>query len=109
VIHRWTWISPLWLDIEVRKWVMSKPRQKLGTWIDYWSSQVVTWLRCRRRHHHPFVPLSSSSSVFLPHPSPGVDRPITKRLPMTEHLFICSSYVLHFEWFKMLCECYLKH
>jgi len=26
-----------------------------------------------------------------------VDPPITDRLPMTEHLFIFSSYVLHFE------------
>jgi hypothetical protein len=27
---------------------------------------------------------------------------------MIEHLFISSSYVLHFEWFKMLQERYLK-
>jgi hypothetical protein len=32
------------------------------------------------------------------HPSP----------PMTEPLFICSSYVFHFEWFKVLWECCLK-
>jgi hypothetical protein len=31
-----------------------------------------------------------------------VDWPITNHLPITEHLFISSSYVLHFEWFKML-------
>ncbi len=37
-----------------------------------------------------------------------VDRPITNLLPMTEHLFTSSSYVLHFEWFKMLREHYLK-
>jgi hypothetical protein len=37
-----------------------------------------------------------------------VDRPITNLLPMTEHLFTSSSYVLHFEWFKMLGEHYLK-
>ncbi len=37
-----------------------------------------------------------------------VNWPITDHMPMTEHLFISSSYVLHFEWFKMLWECYLK-
>jgi hypothetical protein len=37
-----------------------------------------------------------------------IDRPITDHLPMTKHLFISSSSVLHFEWFKMLWECYLK-
>ncbi len=37
-----------------------------------------------------------------------IDLPITDHLPMTEHLFISSSSVLHFEWFKMLWECYLK-
>jgi hypothetical protein len=26
-----------------------------------------------------------------------VDRPMTDRLPVTEHLFVFSSYVLHFE------------
>ncbi len=29
-------------------------------------------------------------------------------MPMIEHLFVFSSYVLHFEWFKMSWECYLK-
>jgi hypothetical protein len=37
-----------------------------------------------------------------------IDRPITDHLPMTKHLFISSSSVLHFEWFKMLSEGYLK-
>jgi len=37
-----------------------------------------------------------------------VDQPIIDRLPTIEHLFICSSYVFHFEWFKMSWECYLK-
>ncbi len=37
-----------------------------------------------------------------------VDWPITNRLPTTKHLFISSLYVLHFEWFKMLQEHYLK-
>jgi hypothetical protein len=32
-----------------------------------------------------------------------VDQPITDRLFMIEHLFISSSYVLHFEWFS---KCY---
>jgi hypothetical protein len=31
-----------------------------------------------------------------------VDQPLIDRLLMIEHLFIFSSYVFHFEWFKML-------
>jgi hypothetical protein len=33
---------------------------------------------------------------------------ITDILPMTKHLFISSSYVLHFEWIKMLWKHYFK-
>jgi hypothetical protein len=34
--------------------------------------------------------------------------PTTDHLAMTKHLFISSSCVLYFEWFKMLWEGYLK-
>jgi hypothetical protein len=37
-----------------------------------------------------------------------VDWPIIDLLHMIEHLFISLSYVLHFEWFKMLWERYLN-
>jgi hypothetical protein len=37
-----------------------------------------------------------------------VNQVITNHLLMTKHLFKFSSYVLHFEWFKMLSECCLK-
>jgi hypothetical protein len=37
-----------------------------------------------------------------------VDRPIINCLSTIKYLFISSSYVLHFEWFKMLRERYLK-
>jgi len=40
--------------------------------------------------------------------SSRVDRLIVDYLPMTKHLFISSSYVFHFEQFKMLWECYVK-
>jgi hypothetical protein len=37
-----------------------------------------------------------------------VDWPIINCLPKIEHLFISSSYVLHFEWFKVLWEHFLE-
>jgi hypothetical protein len=40
--------------------------------------------------------------------TPRIDWPIIDHLLMTEHLFISSSYVFHFEWFNFLLECYLK-
>jgi hypothetical protein len=40
--------------------------------------------------------------------STRVNWSITDRLPITEHLFIFSSYVLHFEQLKILWERSLK-
>jgi hypothetical protein len=37
-----------------------------------------------------------------------VDQPITDHLSMIEHLFVSSSFVLYFDWFKTLWEGYLK-
>ncbi len=37
-----------------------------------------------------------------------VNWPIINHLPMTEHFGRSFSILLHFEWFKMLYECFLK-
>jgi hypothetical protein len=50
---------------------------------------------------YAFVYLSAPQFPFVP---TGVDWSIINCLPMIEHLFIFSSYVLHFEWFKNVVE-----
>jgi hypothetical protein len=35
-------------------------------------------------------------------------RTVKVKIPITDHFFRSSSFVFHFEWFKMLWECYLK-
>jgi len=55
------------------------------------------------------MPWSSSEEEKTLVQGSRVDQPIIDRLPMIKHLCISSSYVLQFEWFKMLWECYLKY